>query len=241
MPQYNYFGCEYTDIVNAFKGAVANDFGGQSIIEAEMELAEAELIGQMSPKALQMLQTVEYQEVPQIASISGSMQYTLNPALLQDLYVYEVDRYNPALNNAISSPIPGICSEQSGCSNIKKQLDSSYLFTDYTVTGSTITFGSSFDQDTHTYYVSYTADTSTLDLPSLKGMIRDRVACVLGMQLYSRQDDTWSLVDLYCTRADKWMAMIDEHWLPSEYKKNKYLNSPFTVKGSITTIKIGRS
>lgn len=240
MPQYNYFGCEYTDIVNAFKGSVANDFGGQTIIEAEMELAEAELIGQMSPKAIKMLEIVEYQEVPQIASISGSMQYTLNPALLQDLYIFQIDRYNPVLNNTVGYTF-GNCSEKLGCSNYKRQLDASYLFSDYTVTGSTITFGPSFDQDRHTYYVSYTIDTSNLELPSLKVMIRDRVSCVLGMQLYSRQDDTWSLVDLYCNRADKWMAMIDEHWLPSEYKKNKYLNNPFTLKGGITTITVGRA
>jgi hypothetical protein len=235
--QFNAFGLTYEDIVNAFRGSIATDFGGQQIIENEIELAEAELIANMSPKALQMLQRVEYMEVPQI---SGNL-YTSIPPILQDLYVYEVDRYNPALNNAVSNPLPGVCDEQNGCPNIKRELDSSYLFTDYSISGSNITFGNSFDQDTHTYYVSYTIDNSTLDLPSVKGILRDRVACILGMQLYSRGDDTWKLVDLYCTRADKMMDKIDEHWLPSEYRKNKYLNNPFTIKGGIQTIRIGRA
>lgn len=234
MPQYNFFGCEYTDIVNAFKGAVVNDFGGQAIIEAEMELAEAELTSQMSQKALKMLSTVEYQEVPQI---SGS-NYTLNPPLLQDLFIYRVSRYNPGLNNTVA-PINGLC-EDGQCYNPNKELGVNDLFTDYTVSGSTITFGPSFDQDRNTYYVSYTVDTSTLDLPSLKVIIRDRVACVLGMQLYSRSEDTWGLVELYCKRSDKWMATIDDYWLPSEFKKNKYLNNPYTIRGGLYTIRVGR-
>jgi len=241
MSTFNWFGLKYTDVVSAFKGAVADDFGGQLIIEAEMDLAEAEFISFMSQKALHMLQVVEYQEVPQIASISGSMQYVAFPPILQDLYIYVVDRYNPALNNTISTPFMGTCNQSNGCTNVKKELDSSYLFTDYTLSGSTITFGPSFDQDRHTYYISYTIDTSTLDIPSIKGILRDRVACVMGMQLYSRGDDTWKLVDLYCSRSDKLMGLVDQHWLPSEYKKNKYLNNPFTIRGQLQTIKIGRS
>ena len=91
MSTFNWFGLKYTDVVSAFKGAVADDFGGQLIIEAEMDLAEAEFISFMSQKALHMLQVVEYQEVPQIASISGSMQYVAFPPILQDLYIYVVD------------------------------------------------------------------------------------------------------------------------------------------------------
>jgi hypothetical protein len=240
MSQFNYFGCTYTDIVNAFKGAVVADFTSQAIIEAEMLLAEAELVNLMSPKALAMLQAVEYMEVPQIASISGAMQYTTVTPVLQDLYVFQVPRDNPAINT-YATELPGVCPLTSQCSGTKKVLGATYLFTDYTLVGSTITFGTSFDQDRNTYYVSYTADTSTISLPSVKGIIRDRVACVMGMQLYSKVDDTWALVDLYCTRADKWMEMVNQHWLPSEFKKYKWLNNPVTISGGISTIKLGRS
>lgn len=237
MPNYNYFGLKYQDVVNAFRGAVANDFGGQAIIEAEMELVEAEIVAQLSRKALSMMSNVEYQELPQISGMS----YTMNPPYLQDLYVYEVGRYNPALNNTVDNPLPGICCNPVDCSNIKKELDSTYLFTDYTVSDSTITFGNTFDQDTNTYYISYTADVSALDFPSLKSILRDRVACTLGMQLYSRGDDTWSLVGRYCERGDKMLEAIDEHWLPAEFRKNKYLNNPFTIKGGISSIRFSRS
>lgn len=239
---FNGFGCTYQTIVDAYRGAVVADFGGQTIIENEITLAVEEFVSRMSPKAMSMLQRVEYLEVPQLATISGS-NWTPVPALLQDLTVWQVPRYNPALNNSYIYPLEtSSCGHNNDCSNIKKELSTQYLFTDYTIDlNKNIIFGSSFDQDVNTYYVSYTVDTSSLILNSIAGMLRDRVACVLGMQLYSKQDDTWGLVTLYCTRGDKWLESIDEHWLPSEYKRYKWLNDPFTIKGGIKTIKMGRA
>lgn len=231
MAIYNWFGLEYTDIVNAFRGAVAGDFGGQTVIEAEMDLAEAEVVQMMSQQANAMLQSVEYMEIPQITGTAWTTPFPV----LQDFYIFVVDRYNPAIGNYIS-PIPGICLEGT-CQNFKKELDSTYLFTDYTITGSNLTFGTTFDQDSYTYYTSYTINTADLVLPSVKGMIRDRVACVLGMQLYSKGDDTWKLVELYCDRSK--IKMIDDKWLPAEFRKYKWLNSPF--RGGITSIPISRS
>lgn len=235
MAQYNWFGCTITDITNAFKGAVSADFGGDAVIQAEMDMAEAELLMVISPKVIQMFDQIEYMELPQVPGISGSYSYTAVPPILQDLYVYQVPRYNPALNNSVTMSL-GLSCSTSNCSNFKKELDSSYLFNDYTLVGSTITFGASFNQDTNTYYLSYAVDKNSLILNSLKGLIRDRVACVLGMQLYSKGDDTWSLVDLYCSRAER---LLGEEIFPAEFKKFKWLNSPF--KSGITSIKLGRA
>lgn len=234
---FNRFGLTYQDIVNSFRGAIDADFGGQANIENEIDLAEAEIVEKLSPKALQMLQQVEYMEV---SAISGS-SYTAYPPILQDLYVYEIDRYNPALNNSVLGTVTTpYCDGTINCPNTKRELYNTDLFTDYTLNGDTITFGNTFDQDRNTYYISYTVDTSRLDIPSLAHILRNRVCCILGHQLYSRQDDTWKLVDIYCERGEAGLNKIDEHFLPSEFRKNKYLNNPFTIKGGITTIRVGR-
>jgi hypothetical protein len=239
MSNFNNFGCTYVDIVNAYHGSIVSDFTSAEVIEAEIELSEALLMSKVSQKTLQMLQVVEYQEVPQVASISGSYSYTPVLPILNNLYVWQVPRYNPAKNNAIDQIYPCECTN--GCPNIKSELNTQYLYTDYTLVNGTIIFGSTFDQEVNTYYIGYNVDTSTISLSSVKGMIRDITAGTLGMQLYAKGDDTWALVTHYNDRAKMWLESIDEHWFPSELRKLKFLNSPFTVKGGITSMKIVRS
>lgn len=238
MSTFNHFGLQYSDIVSAFKGSIATDFGGQSVIEAEMDLVEGEILNKLSQQAIRMMEIVEYME---IQPISGAT-WTAVPPIMSDLYIWQVPRFNPAINNqqySLSSAGLGLCNSGT-CPSQKKELDTGYLFNDYTLNGDEVTFGSSFDQDNYTYYASYNVDTTRIRLPSLAIILRNRVACILGNQLYTRGVDSWKLVDVYCARGDSGLAAIDEYFIPSEYKKSSFLNNPFKVKGGYTTIKTYR-
>jgi len=234
MEYYNNFGCTVGDITGAYIGSVVSDFGGSDAIQAEMNLSTSDVIMHLHPNILKNLKTINYMELP---PLSGS--YVLEFPVLKDVAIFRVAKFNPALSGIESDSTLSLhmCGCNSDCTD-KKELDSSYLFTDYTVSGDTLTFGSTFDQSRYTYYINYFIDTSRLVLPSLRSIVRDRTAAVLGMQLYSRQDDTWKLVETYQARMEMTFDILSNRKTLAEYAKYSWLNNQ--EPSSIGSIKIAR-
>jgi hypothetical protein len=233
--QYNYFGITYQTIVDAFKGSVVADFGSSTVINSELDLAESEVVAKLGTKALQLMQRVDYMEIP---AISGNVW--LAPfAVKNDFHVWRLPRYNPAQAGTLTILDTGLnCWSGGDCPSTEKELDSSVLFTDFTQDAETITFGSSFDQSRYVYYASWNLDQTRLVLPSLAIIIRNRAACILGHQLYSRGEDSWKLVDIYCSRGQDGLDALDSAFIPSEFKRYGYFNS--MVSSGIKTIKTYR-
>lgn len=232
---FNQFGVTTTDIVNAFKGSLESDFGGTAVILSEMQMAESEISAKLSTKALQLMARVDYMEIPAVSGNSFLAPFPVK----NDFHIWYLPRFNPAQTNTfltVGMDLP--CSSfgwNKNCTSEVKELDSTVLFTDYTISGDTVTFGSSFDQSQYVYYASWNIDQGRLALPSLGILLRNRVACVLGHQLYSRGEDSWKLVDIYCSRGDAGLEAIDSYFIPSEFKAYKYLNP--IVKTGLSTIK----
>ena len=64
MSEFNYFGLTTNDIVESFNGALVTDFAsnsktGAEIIENELQLAEGELIGLLTPKVIRKFYNTE--------------------------------------------------------------------------------------------------------------------------------------------------------------------------------------
>ena len=59
MSQYNYFGAAYGDIANLFSNVVDADLGGQTEIEAVMDIIEAEIVSNMHERFKRSLKRVD--------------------------------------------------------------------------------------------------------------------------------------------------------------------------------------
>lgn len=223
---YNAFGLVWGDIVKAFNGAVADDFAtandcGQKIIEDEISLKEGELIGFLSEGALDYFRQIPTHEVT-TTNLSGATSFGFD--------------FTPDFGKKIRVEVSSDCSDNTSLLDCNTRRCTG---------GEEVTYYQDSDgiwrglldriiRDDERVVITYSPDIGALNLPSLKSILRDAVACSLGMNLYSDSDSTWAHVERYCTRADKMYDKLDG-WIPPEFKRLKYLewNGPFRgVRGN---------
>ena len=214
MALFNYFGLSYLDIVNSFNGAISTDFAtngytAQQIIEREMDFAESKIIGKLDAAVIDILSFAESLRVDPVA-LNGSQVWTSPLPILDDFVMYVDSGFYQTYDSI-------------GCSNAEcdREVTDLTLFTDYTRVGNVVTFGSTYDSD-NKYYASFSVDADAISIPSLSTHLSDIVCCSVGHQLYSRQGDTWKLVDQFC----KW-AENEPMKIPAELRKLSWFKYPF--------------
>lgn len=205
---YNNFGLTFNDIIEAFNGSVESDFAtnskcGQQIIENEIELKEGELISSLSKSAMSYLNELPSHEVT-LQDFSGSPGFYFDFVPNQDRSIYAkiVSKCANLPSECVSNCVDGEA--------ITVAYDSVALKWYATFDSATV----SSDQR---IFVSYSVDQTALELPSLKSVLRDLVACSLGYQLFSAGNDSWGLVTHYCESAQKWMEKLEGGWIPPEF------------------------
>ena len=236
MSEFNYFGLTTNDIVESFNGALVTDFAsnsksGAEIIANELELAEGELIGLLTPKVIRKFYNTEGVMV----NISGSGIIVLPTELpydssKADLEVYYQPKKNINSNcNELFYTNALVCGTNS-CNNcgypdmLKAELSGMQI----------LNYSSNYE-----YYAVYSVNSAFIEIRSLQDYIRNRVCCILGNNLYANADNVWKLVDTYCKRAEAFVEKIDSHYVPGELKKMKWVNP--LVTGSISSIRVNRS
>jgi hypothetical protein len=235
MP-YNYFGATYEDCVRRFPGAILEDFSssttgtsGEAIlyIQAEMGYIEEEIINNLHSQVLNFLN----EPTLVLVDNNGDDTYTLPfPGDGQEVTIYE---YNPV---STSNSNYSLCGVGNNCVNLAPLEATSY---NPSISGSVMTVSGGPEQ----LWVTYTAETSGLELPSLKKILLDGTCCVIGSALYSTNQDgrDWNLVEKFCESYKMMLEEIKNGWIPPELKRLKTKKGFSTYKNSLTSIKIGRA
>lgn len=246
--QYNAFGLDYNDIVQAFTGAVEDDFAtndqsGRCVIEEEIALQEGMLAANFNKITMNQLERLDWHEVNTI-SVSGNagFEFDFAPDQTEDIKIYIDDE----TGGGVSETSIGCRTRSFKCGDFHLDDDSTELETNYTV---------AYDETRQKWVaqlsqasiptedrilVSYTPDHDSLVIPSLKRALRDAVACVFGHSLYAEGDSTWSLITRYCSQADSVATMIRQNrFLPPEIKKLRFINQ--VVPTGIQSNKIWRN
>lgn len=225
MSSFNGFGLTYTDIIRSFNGAIESDFAtdnatGQQVIEREIALQEAELVQSLDPAVLRLMDRLEGIQVDwKIDTLDITWLPSIPPIVDSfSMYLDVESFYRNARGCGVNEPI-----------NCNYNIEDLQLFTDYTIeqTGygvTTVIAGPSVNPD-YKYYAVYDVDTSLLSLDSLANTLRNKVCCILGHQLYSRQDSSWKLVDKYCELGERSL----KGYIPPEFKRLKWFKYPFNV------------
>lgn len=231
-PKYAGFGLSPDIIVSSFSGAVSGDFAtngftGYQVINNEIALAESEIL-EMIPDFSRSLN-----EIKGVAVTVDTSGYVTFPSFVQplssgEIKYYQKDKYIEGCEGDYLSPQlstmrgTSFCQDTLCCPwNGVSELSGQPLPVD----------------STKEFYSSYISDPNTFNIPSLANMIRNRVCCVLGNNLFATQGDSWKLVDRFCQLADK---KLDSHYFPPEMKSVKWVKNPW-LSGGFQTIKILRS
>lgn len=236
--EYNYFGCTQDNIIASFSGAISGDFAtsvysASTVLTQELDFAEAELVAKLGSGLLKM-----FSEVKGIKPeyVNGEFVFPAELPYGSDLRVWII----PEDNEVTSQTTLNCSSGLAKCSNFNLE-----SMDEQTVTMNIS--GSGFTIDNYTYnpddkvYMNYKPNVTTLNLPSLAGLIRDMVCCTVGSNLYSKEDTEWKHITRFCERATKRLDEIDEYFLPPEFRKYNWYKSPVPTKGGISTIKLGRA
>lgn len=252
--QYNAFGLDYTDIVQAFTGAVSTngaeeeDFAtnyqcGRYLINEEIALQEGMLAANFNKITMQQLERLDWHEVNTL-SISGNagFEFDFAPDQTEDIKIYIDDE----TGGGVSETSIGCRTRSFRCGSFDLDDDSTELESSYTV---------AYDATRQKWVaqlnrpsiptedrilVSYTPDHDSLVIPSLKRALRDAVACVFGHSLYAEGDSTWALITRYCSQADSVATMIrSNRFLPPEIKRLRFVNP--VVPTGIQSNKIWRN
>lgn len=227
--QYNAFGLVWQDILRAYPKSIETDFAssvdcGSRTIQSEIAMQEGILLSHLNTATLRQIEKLDWHSVD-IADISGSSGFYFDfiPDTDQDIkvYIYE-DVDVSTCGNKIDTR----------CGNFQIDDDSSLL------ANVTAGYDSTLDKwygildevvDTEDkIYLSYTIDPDTMVLPTLKGVLRDMVACVMGSYLFTSQNDEWKLVTQYCANSERMLSMMaGKKWIPGELNKLRWVNNPF--------------
>lgn len=232
----SYFGITANDIVRAFHGTEITDFAtdgetGQQIITRELELAFNESLDLLDVNVLNQLQNGFNGYIVQACEdASGNFIIPLlgiPEECSLDVREWE-DRNLDWFHDSISQTTqPGLL----GCNKCKVDLKSYPQFTDWILDGSNLILGSSYEAN-QKLIISYRLESGeTPSIPSLGRFIRNKVACILGHNLYTASENTWSLVEQYCKEASKFEEKYSgiHKYIPSELKRLKWLEYPYST------------
>lgn len=231
---FNFFGCTHDDIISSFSGAISGDFATSiystsTVLEKELEYAEA-----------QILDKLNFNIIKNFKKVNGIKLEWNN------LDGYEIPSEIPYLSGGnfrvwpfIENNILGLnLTQKLPCDlDITKVTDS----TAYTISGNTLYLDNYTYNPDDNIYVSYDVDTSLIELNSLGSLVRDIVCCQLGSNLYSQNTDEWKLITRFCERAKEQLAMIDEYYIPYEYKQFEWFKPLVKQKSGFSTIHMRRA
>lgn len=227
-----HFGLTEAEVVSSFSQAVSADFAvspldGYQVIQQEIEFQYQKLLTSLPTEFLQLMDRVSGEVA--IVDVSGSFSPTLY-AQEGTLRGYIVDKG--------WSPCPGVSMED--LTTCWQYLGQQVAITTAAITSNgnnSYTLAEAFDYKTKNLIIYYDVDSTLLEVPSLKSVLRSMVCCSLGSRIYPAADaDKWSIVTYYCDDASKWLDYYMKGGMPAEYKKIKLLNK----KSSITTIRMVR-
>ena len=226
--QHNAYGLTWQNMVEAFNGAIENDFKagdlcGSKVITNEIEMKEGELISYLGEATLSYFEVLPPHEVT-TESVSGSSAFTFD--------------FIPDFDKPIKVSVTSMCPDEIALQE---------CFNERCSTGEVVTY--LYDEVTKKWqgilnreilsneniFISYSVDLDELELSSLKAILRDLVACTLGNNLQTEGDAVWGLVTHYCERGDKGLERLEKGYIPAEFKRLKYLewNGPFrAIRGN---------
>ena len=201
-----YYGLTYNDIIQAFNGVIESDFetnsvSGAEIIIEEIEMAFEDSLKLLHPAALEILATGY-----------------IPPHIIENLCPDEEGVYSfDLIGNAICADIrivrPQVNSELPWCDEpCKPKIENFPVFDDYEIIDGRVILGDTYEGET--LIISYHIDPFSLEFGGMKRYLRNKVACTLGHQLFSAGDDTWKLVDHYCSDA----RHFEEAWIKKGYR-----------------------
>lgn len=240
----SYFGITSNDIVRAFHGTIVSDFetdgeSGAEIINRELELAYEEALELIDPTALGMINNgIAPHVVSTCIDASGNRVidlFGIPEECSIDVRVWE-DRQRDYYNDY---PLQDRLTGTLGCEPCGFRIEQYEAFTDWTIEGSQLVLGPSYE-DNQKLIISYRLENpEDFNLPSIGRYIRNRVACIIGHNLYTAGQDSWALVEQFCKEADKFESKYENKKLvPSELKRLKWMEYPFNTGWG--TIKLRR-
>jgi hypothetical protein len=236
--QFNYFGCSYTDILLAYKDSILSDYAtagisGNLAIENELEMQEMEVVNHLPSSVLSQLNEID----GMVLRVNASNQVTL-PILPDSSFavsVYYVGNLSDLRGRGCKSYDD--VSETSICPNSDCWEDNLTAL-NFSISGAVISVsGASPGEDIS---VSYTVDKTQLEIPELKKLVRDLTCCVLGSWLYSREENEWKLVTRFCEKGDEGLDMLEDGYIPSVLKSQRWLTDPFPSRRGVTSVKVYR-
>lgn len=208
---YNRFGAVYTDIVALYPGSVAADFGGQTTIEAALDMAVDMVAGSLSSQAFVAITEPTFLMAVRCAS-QGQTTFTLPlvPIISGSFHLWAASprlfQIRPRLLND-AQPIQGDTQVYSGGYGIAApQLEKDRSTYTVNLTTGLVTLNTALNLDDQVF-MSYQLDTSaaTYALPSLARLAIRGAAAELGARIYSDGQQEWGLVTRY---TDTWNNSI---------------------------------
>jgi hypothetical protein len=219
MSIYNYFGLQYGDIVSAFNGSIIEDFAtnnrcGSKIILDEMQIKESQVVAHFSVGLNAMLNEIPDHWVSSV-ELSGvsAFVFDFTPDFTEPIRVKVFNRCSTNFDECIT-----LCS---GYETI----------TTAVVSGKTYGLLNRIIAPNERILLRYRADKNLLEMPSLKGVLRDGVCCTLGNVLYSDGENKWGAVENFCTNWGQWLDLLKYGWIPPELKSLDLYNYIGSFRG----------
>jgi hypothetical protein len=223
MSTYNRFGAVYTGVIELYPGTVVGDYGGQTIVENEMDRITREVAASMMPNVFEQMTQVRAEWVVRYAT-AAQTGFTLGmhpvTAGTVHLWVY------PPIAAYVSQNLPGYFMAPAYYREPTKGV-MEVASTDYSVTASSgaITYSGSALQAGARVYASYDVDmdNASFSLASLADAVVLGAAAALGSKLFSDATQQWQLVKDYQARYNAKIAMLmDGKLIPDEVRRIKY-------------------
>lgn len=221
---YNAFGLKYTTIINSFNGSIEEDYAtngkcGRQIIDEEIEMTLHKMVAHFSVGLNAMLNEIPDHWVSSepLSGVSAFV-FDFTPDTTEPIRVKVFDRCNTNFDECIT-------------------LCSGYETITTTVIGNK-TYGllNRLITPNQRILLRYRADKNLLEMPSLKGVLRDGVCCTLGNVLYSDGENKWGAVENFCSNWKQWLDLLKNGWIPPEFKSLDF----YDYIGSFRGVRDGR-
>ncbi len=232
--RFNSFGATSASFLAKYPGTVLADYddgngGGAAVITATLESVSREVASAFTEMVYTQMTQVDCEWLVRFANLAqATSTIGLGPVVTgtQHLWLFPSIASMESVDIWRQSPIYYVYDLDFFYRKPVKGYNELIEGTDYSITGSTVTWIRQLENGQR-IYASYDVDVSSasFSMPSVADIVYLGAAAELGSRLYSESTQEWELVKQYRDRYKDWLDRITKGvWIPDELRKLNYWN-----------------
>ncbi len=244
--RFNSFGATPTQLIAKYPGTVLADYdgggtNGSAVITATLEAIAREVSSAFTASVYSQLTQVDCEEVVRYATDGQTTATVGMPTIAAGtLHLWAYPSLAALNGHTNGTAIDGGFEYDLWYRKPVVGYNELVLGTDYSISGSTITFIIPRTVGER-IYASYDTDPANASyaMPSVADIVLLGSAGELGSRLYSEGTQEWKLVTQYAERYKEWLTKIMAgEWIPDEIRKLNYWTEAERVSSTeVTTVR----